>query len=291
VTSVLRSRVVARIALIGDLHGSWDERDVRAFNASDYDLLVFTGDLGSGTAKNGIDIARRVSRLTKPSIVMPGNNDAPYLPEIRAEFGHQRGIASILDIRATDAPRRARVLLCGYGVHCFRLSGHELSLVTARPCALGGGEFSFRDQVERDYGVGTVAQSTERLQALVDEVQTQRLLIVGHNGPQGLGHSAADIWGCDFRREEGDWGDPDLTAAIERAVERGLEVTVVAGHMHHRLRHGGQRRWQLERGGIRYINPARVPRIYPEGDREVRYHVALELESDGISVSEVKWTD
>ena len=36
-----------RIALIGDLHSSWDETDVAYFNRSDYALLLFTGDLGA----------------------------------------------------------------------------------------------------------------------------------------------------------------------------------------------------------------------------------------------------
>ena len=83
---------MARIALIGDLHGSFDALDVAAFNDSDYDLLIFTGDLGSGTAKNGVEIARLLSGLHTPTIVMPGNNDAPFLAEIAAEFGHQRDV-------------------------------------------------------------------------------------------------------------------------------------------------------------------------------------------------------
>jgi predicted phosphodiesterase len=91
---------VARIALIGDLHGSWDDTDVRAFNASDHDMMLFAGDLGSGTARNSVEIARSISGLTKRAIVMPGNNDADFLPEIAAEFGRQRGIAELIQLGA-----------------------------------------------------------------------------------------------------------------------------------------------------------------------------------------------
>ena len=279
-----------RIGLIGDLHGSWDAEDVLAFNASDYDLLLLTGDLGSGTAKNGLQIAQSVSQLTKRAIVMPGNNDAPYLAEIAAEFGHQRGLAAILDLRKGVTSHHAQVILCGYRVHQLSLAGRELSVLTGRPCAMGGGEFSFQDDVARNYGVHDMEESTRKLRELVEHVDTQDLLILGHNGPYGLGERAADLWGRDFRPEQGDWGDPDLAEAIAHAKERGHRLTVVAGHMHHRLRDGGQRAWQVERDGVLYVNPARVPRIRPGGDRELRYHVALEIDEHAMVASEIEWT-
>jgi len=282
---------VAKIALIGDLHGSWDDADVRAFNASDYDLLLFTGDLGSGTGQNGVKIARSIARLTKQTIVMPGNNDANFLPEISAEFGHQRGIAELMKLAARENFERARIVLCGYRLHRLEIRGHDLTLLTARPCAMGGGEFSFPEQLARNYGIHDMQESTEALLRLMDRVQTKTLLILAHNGPRGLGARAADIWGCDFRDEEGDWGDPDLQLAVARARERGHSTTVIAGHMHHRLRNGGRRTWQMRRDGVLYVNPARVPRIYAGADVELRHHAALELGSPGTDpeIREVEW--
>ncbi|NNE20107.1 MAG: hypothetical protein HKN10_16695, partial [Myxococcales bacterium] len=177
---------MARIALIGDLHGSFDALDIAAFNDASYDLLIFTGDLGSGTAKNGLEIAKLVSRLTTPTIVMPGNNDAPFLAEIAAEFGHQRGLSAIFDLDRGVASKRAEVILCGYRLHELPLPGFALSVVTGRPCAMGGGEFSFGSEVSRAYGIANMEESTERLISLVDAVDTERLLLVGHNG-----HSAS----------------------------------------------------------------------------------------------------
>ena len=280
---------MARIALIGDLHGRFDALDVAAFNDSDYDLLIFTGDLGSGTARNGVEIARLVSGLRTPTIVMPGNNDAPFLGQIAAEFGHQRGLSAILDLGLSIASKRAQVILCGYRLHRLPLPGLVLSIVTGRPCALGGGEFSFSAEVSRVYGVGTMQESTERLLALVDTVDTDRLLILGHNGPAGLGDQSTDLWGADFLPEAGDWGDPDLAAAVVRAKDRGLDTVVVAGHMHQHTKAGSMRTWRLNRDGVEFINPARVPRIYAGDACELRYHVALDIDGDHVDVREVEW--
>jgi len=280
---------MARIALIGDLHGSFDALDVSAFNDSDYDLLIFTGDLGSGTSQNGVEIARLVSDLRTPTIVMPGNNDTPFLANIAAEFGHQRGLSAILDLDLSVAAKRAKVILCGYRLHRLPLPGLALSVVTARPCAMGGGEFSFPSEVSRVYGIGTMDDSTERLLTLVDAVDTHQLLLVGHNGPFGLGGRATDLWGADFRSEEGDWGDPDLAAAVVRAKDRGLETIVVAGHMHHVTRTGAIRTWHARHDGVEFVNPARVPRIYEGADCELRYHVALDIDADGFELREVEW--
>lgn len=282
--------VPAAIALIGDLHGSWDEREVRTFNASDYDLLIFTGDLGSGTAQNGVAIARSMAGLTKPTLVMPGNNDAPFLPEITAEFEYQRGLSAILDLSSHEGSHRG-VKLCGYGLHRMSLGGEAFSVLSGRPCAMGGGEFSFPEELERNYRIADMEESTRKLLELVDAVETTRLVILGHNGPHGLGSSREDIWGCDFRPEYGDWGDPDLAAATDRAKERGHEIVVVAGHMHHGLRGGGLRRWEHRRDGIHYVNPARVPRIYASTDQEIRYHVALHIDGDGFRFAPITWND
>lgn len=282
--------VTTTIALIGDLHGSWDDQDVRAFNASDYDLLIFTGDLGSGTARNGVAIAQSMSRLSKPAIVMPGNNDAPFLSEIAAEFGFQRGLAAILELDGRERSN-AHISLSGYRLHRIACAGQTVSIVTGRPCAMGGGELSFPVELERNYEISSMQASTDRLLALINEVDTQKLLILGHNGPYGLGTRAGDIWGCDFRAEEGDWGDPDLAAAVQRARTRGLDVFVVAGHMHQGLRTGGHRRWEHRQDGVMYVNPARVPRIYADDTTELRYHVALDIHEDGFFAREVTWSD
>ena len=46
-----------RIAVVGDIHLLWDERDTEAIDACGYDLVLFVGDL----AGFGLDDALRVS--------------------------------------------------------------------------------------------------------------------------------------------------------------------------------------------------------------------------------------
>ena len=96
------------------------------------------------------------------------------------------------------------------------------------------------------------------------------------------------MWGCDFRPGGGDWGDPDLEAAIDHALARGKRVlAVVAGHMHHRTKCGNERPWRLDRDGVIYVNAAKVPRIFAADSRVQRHHVALEIGAAGAAVTEV----
>src|ERR1044071_5969224 len=104
----------AKVALIGDLHSSWDAADAEYFNGSDYELLLFTGDLGSGRRNDGVEIARSLSRLTRPTLVMLGNNDADEHARISAELSYQQGRARLLQARTSARPSLASVRACGF---------------------------------------------------------------------------------------------------------------------------------------------------------------------------------
>ena len=285
-----------KIAVIGDLHGNWDDWDVRYFNESDYDLLLFTGDLGSGTGAAGVMVARSIARLAKRALIMPGNNDVQSQPEIAAEFSHQRGLIELLGAGSRDRSRAlgsssGQVELCGYSLHPLSLGGMSLTLLAGRPHSMGGDEISFAEHLERNHGISTLRMSTERLQALVAEVPTEELIVISHNGPAGLGSQPTDMWGCDFREGAGDWGDPDLAAALERARELGKRVlAVIGGHMHLKIRSGQERAPRVERDGTLYINPARVPRIQGTPDGVQRSHVCLEIDSGGVRANEITVT-
>ena len=118
----------------------------------------------------------------------------------------------------------------------------------------------------------------------------QDIIFLSHNGPAGLGAARDDIWGCDFRPSGGDFGDPDLRAVIDYARAQGKTVhAVMAGHMHHRLKRGGERRcWQTTGDGVLYINAARVPRIRRRAEQQPRHHVALTLDEHGAR-AQVLW--
>jgi len=279
----------AQIALIGDLHGHWDAVDEQYFNASNHDLLLFTGDLGSGGRENGVQIARSLVRLAKPALVMPGNNDAPHLPLIASEFAHQRGLVELLQLGAQAAHRSVReaageARLCGYSVHPLELGGCGITLIAGRPFAMGGGELSYPERVHEAHGIGTLEHSTQRLCELVDEAPTRDVLFLSHNGPFGLGDDPTDLWGCDFKSEREDWGDRDLAEAIAHAKRQDKRVlAVVAGHMHLHTRQGRPRTSQRIHEDTLYINPARVPRIYAGPVCELRHHAVLDLIFDRVA--------
>lgn len=287
------------IAVIGDLHSAWEVEDVGYFNRSDYRWVLVTGDLGRSRSQDGRGIARSLLQLVPETLVMLGNNDVDEYPHIRAELTYRKARADLL----ADAMPAASVVplrsdhgrLAGFSLHPLELNGLHVTVVAARPFSMGGPELAFPDALERAYGVATMQQSSDRLRALIDAVPTEHVVFLAHNGPTGLGGRADDIWGRDFHPAAGDWGDPDLRAAIDHALARGLRVlAVVAGHMHWALREqpSVQRHWQLRADGILYLNASRVPRIFQSASgATVRHHVRLTLTSSAASAEEILVAD
>jgi len=281
----------AEIALIGDLHRHWDERDVAYFNGSDYDLLLFIGDLGDGTVETDRRIAQTIAKLEKPALIMPGNNDAEHAALIEAELHHQQGLGSLRALVDDPAPETRRgassVEVVGFCTRVLMGTRTPYTMVCGRPYAMGGGELSYARFLDERFGVDSMERSTARLLSLVDGVETRDVLFVAHQGPFGLGEEPEALWSCDFLEGRHDWGDPDLRAAIDHARTRGLRVLgVLAGHMHHGLVGGGTRRWVEERDSILYVNPARVPRIFSDGSEEIRHHVAITVGEHGLRAEE-----
>ncbi len=281
----------SRLAVVGDLHDHWSEFDLESLNQSDYRLILFVGDLGRGEATSQ-RIARSIAQLERPALVMPGNADAPYALELGAEFALRRGLGQLFG-GAEDAVGAeslgSGVALCGYSLHRLRLAGLDFTIVAGRPYSMGGPGLTFEPQLHRSFGVASLADSTKRLVDLVDGAETEALLFLSHNGPSGLGQRATDLWGCDFRPEEGDWGDPDLEVAIAHARASGRCVLgVVAGHMHLRVRGREQEReWMRRVGDTLYVNAARVPRIERRRGGATHHHVALAFDASGMRAEEV----
>jgi uncharacterized protein (TIGR04168 family) len=279
------------VAVLGDLHSAWNGADVAYFNASDYELILFTGDLGASGPRDGARIARALSGLQRPALVMPGNNDVAQYGELAAELTYRRAQVDLLSETfggAATSDGRGQVRMCGLSAHRFELSDGPLTVIAGRPFAMGGNEASFPDALERSFGVRTLEASADKMRALVDEVRDGRLIFLAHNGPAGLGDEADAIWGRDFVAPPCDWGDTDLAAAIEHARARGrAPAAVIAGHMHWALRSGGARREQLERDGILYLNAARVPRIVQSGADMLHHHIALGFEDGKARVEQL----
>ena len=284
---------MVQIAVIGDVHRHFSAEDVAYFNNSDYDLILVVGDLANWWPHEGHQVARTMSQLKKPCLLIPGNHDTVTAYQLLAEVKQYRTFMRLSTIghgRRERSLRRAlgSITYCGYSTHAFNVRGVPFGVVAARPYTMGGPKLGFKHRLEQVYGITSMEESAERLERCLDQATSDRLIVLAHNGPTGLGASREDIWGCDFLPEEGDYGDPDLERAIAYAQNTGKRVMcVVAGHMHRKLQGGGQRLWQLEKDGIYYLNAARVPRIFRQDGEIVRHHIRLSFDESSFEIEEL----
>jgi uncharacterized protein (TIGR04168 family) len=279
-----------KLAVIGDVHMAFDEADVRWLNASDYDAVLLCGDLPGYRHGRALEVAAVMAGLSKPAFMVPGNHDATSLANLVGEVAGTPVLNPLAGWSQHQRVERLRealgpVVLGGYSWHTLGAGAGVVGLVIGRPHAMGA-RLSFRRYIARRYAIETLEASARELCAVVDACPHRRLVFLGHNGPTGLGAAPTDPWGADFGKG-GDWGDPDLRAAIDHARATGREVlAVVAGHMHHRTKQGLDRRWQATVDGVTYVNAARVPRHFERAGITVRHHVALALDGAQCTASE-----
>lgn len=286
-------RVRARIAVVGDIHLSWNEQDIAYFNQSSYDMILFVGDLPGRGHRGLLQVASALAKVRLPALFIPGNHDgvanSQFLGElmqqkyiIESQSRHQDRLCAEL-VRAL-APVRSTC----YERHLYSIRGSTFEIISARPHSMGGPNVAYYPYLRRKYGIENMRDSTSRLKSLVDQSNCRNIIFLAHNGPTGLSYKRDDIWGCDFRRAEGDHGDPDLRAAIDYArIKERRVLAVVAGHMHDHLRGGGKRKRFAREQGTAMINTARVPRIFKEGGEVKRHHVCLEITSERAIAWEV----
>lgn len=274
----------ATIGVIGDVHLFWDAQDVAFFNGSDYDMLLFVGDLAAYTQVRGLKVARSLRKLRIPAMCIPGNHDGLHAFQLGAEIAPRAHRLRNAFCQGQEWRCRALnralgdVKLASYSRHKIEPSGITLNLVVCRPHSIGGRRVACLRYLAQKYGVDSMDASTARLKALVDECDDAPVLFLAHNGPSGLGDRADSIWGCDFRRREEDWGDRDLEEAVRYAKEGGRAVlATVAGHMHRRTKSGKDRPGQVRKDGTLYVNAAEVPRHRIKSGTMRRHHVRLTL--------------
>jgi uncharacterized protein (TIGR04168 family) len=275
-------KAMTKLAIIGDAHMQFDDDDVRFFNSSDYDAILFVGDLASKNPDSMFRLLPVINRLSKPAYLIPGNHDTTG---VRAIIGEVTQNQFLINFGASSQPGRMQRLkteltgatLCGYSLH--QLPGN-LQMVAARPFSMGSTNrtVNFRPFLEKEYGVATLGESREKIKSLIDRVSSP-YLVLAHHGPLGLGSKATDMWGADFLPQETDFGDADLAEAIAYAHSVGKSpLAVIAGHMHYPTKHGKKpKQWWIRKEGVLYINAARWPRIFRHEGRLLHHHVRLEI--------------
>lgn len=256
------------ILVFGDLHGHFDEEDLAFVEERKPELVLFLGDLGDEDP----DIATRIREIQAPFRILLGNHDAWY------SFRHDKvseKLARLLEIVGDED--------IAYKLEEWPEFG--LSILGGRPFSWGGPSLRSPAVYEDLYGIKSLEDSTTALLAAASKAKNP-LLVLAHNGPKGLGSEPDDIYGKDFGRPGGDWGDRDLQVAIKTLKEQGQEIPlVVAGHMHHRLAYpkGAERRLIAEYKGTFYVNPARVPRIFESDSGEtLRHYLSIRVEDGEI---------
>lgn len=234
---------------------------------TDPTLTVFVGDLGDEDSR----IAQRIADLPMPTCCILGNHDA-WL--------------SFRQKAPTPALRKSlEVLGSKHLAYSYRdLDEAKISLVGCRPFSWGGPSLRSPELYDELYGVTDHESSAARIVEAAESAGHRTIVLVAHNGPYGLGKRSSDIFGKDFGKPGGDWGDRDLQLAIRQLTSKGFRVPlVVAGHMHHQLmfpRGDFRKRCVVKRDTI-YVNIARVPRIFRSSEGETTRHYARARFADG----------
>lgn len=275
-------------AVIGDMHMQFDENDVRFFNQSDYDAILMVGDLSTKNPDSMFKLLPLLNALKKPTYLIPGNHDTTGVRQLIGEIMHNDFLITFgTDSQISRMKRLRQELsvptLCGYSQHTL---SPGLGMIAARPFSMGStnSTVNFKPFLHKEYGISTLAESAERLKALINGINPP-YIILAHHGPFGLGSQATDMFGADFLPQETDFGDADLAEAIAHARATGKPpLAVIAGHMHYPTKHGKKpKQWWLKRDGILYLNAARWPRIFRHEGRELHHHVRLTVSQDGAT--------
>ena len=194
-----------RLAIIGDVHLHFNEHDVSYFNRSDYDLVLFVGDLVNYAPWRGAQVWSLIQQLNKPTLFMPGNHDGTNVFQLIAEVLGHSALAKVSGMGQTKSYRAltqslSNATFCSYSLHPFEIGGFEFDIVAGRPFSMGGPNLSFRPYLRKVFKVDSIADSSLLINQQIDQSKHKNILFFAHNGPSGLGDKRDNIWGCDFKR-------------------------------------------------------------------------------------------
>ena len=273
------------IAVVGDVHDLWDERDELALKHLGVDLVLFVGDFGN----EAVDVVRQISQIELPKAVIMGNHDAWYSASSwgRAKAPYDRSkedrVQQQLDLLGDSE----------VGFSCKDFPQFDLSVVGSRPFSWGGSTWRNKQFYRDRYDVNSFNESTEKIVTAAKNAACETLIFIAHNGPVGLGDRCEDICGKDWRPVGGDYGDPDFAEALAKARSFGKSIPLVTfGHMHHRLKYTDKRRTILiDRTGTIYLNAACVPRIKGKMPNLNRSFSLVTLNRGAIEQISLVWLD
>ena len=276
-----------RIAVVGDVHEQWELEDGVALKTLGVDLVLFVGDFGN----EAVAVVRAIAALDLPKAAICGNHDAWFTAT-------PWGVKNCpYDRTQEDRVQQQLELLGAAHVGYEKLDFPELNLavVGSRPFSWGGSDWKNAEFYRKRFGVTSFETSTARIVAAAERAESEIVLFLAHCGPTGLGDRPEDPCGRDWDPLGGDYGDPDLAAAIAKTRQLNKKVPLVAfGHMHHRLRHTKHiQRTALHRdeAGTIYVNAACVPRIIAAEKDTLRHFAFISLQSGCVDRVSSIWVD
>ena len=274
------------IAVVGDVHNQWEQEDEIALLHLGIDLVLFVGDFGN----EAVDVVSKIAQVKIPKAVIMGNHDAWYSA---SPWGKQK---APYDQSKEDRVQQQLDLLGNNHVGFSNLDFPQLNLsvVGSRPFSWGGSTWRNSQFYSDHYNVKSFAESTKQIVGAAQAASQKTLILIGHNGPFGLGNKPGAICGRDWKPEGGDYGDPDLQAAITEIQSLGKNIPLVTfGHMHHTLKHPyGERRTivDVQKDTI-YLNAACVPRITKHSDEVRRSFSLVSLDQGNVANISLVWLD
>ena len=168
----------------------------------------------------------------------------------------------------------------------------SFSIVGARPCSPGGG-FYLSKEVCAVFGPVTLQQSIDRIVSAADQAsKNEPIILLAHSGPAGLGSDPFSPCGRDWKPPAIDWGDRDLSIAIDEIRKKRTLDLVVFGHTHHILRRGKGKRITFVRDlwGTSFLNAACVPREGKDSSGELLRHFSwVEFKNNKLNHVSHRW--
>jgi len=275
------------IAVVGDVHDQWEAADGVALRRLGVDLVMFVGDFGN----ESVEVVRAIAALELPKAVILGNHDAWFTA---SPWGNKH---CPYDRSREDRVQQQLDLLgtvhIGYGKLDF--PELDITVVGGRPFSWGGSDWKNEKFYRTRFGVRNFEESAARIVAAAQSAACNTVLFLGHCGPTGLGDRPEDPCGKDWEPLGGDFGDPDLAAAIAQTRQAGTTIPLVAfGHMHHALRHTQhiqRRSIGIDDAGTVYVNTACVPRIVQTGSNCQRHFCRISLQECQVTQVAQIWID
>jgi uncharacterized protein (TIGR04168 family) len=279
------------VAIIGDVHGFWTQEDTSYFNSSDYDCILFVGDLKGRTSSSLKNIFPFLQKIKKEVFFSYGNWDTSNIVQVLGEVLQSSLLIQLGSYRHKNRIDNFNKNLENFHLGMYQLqSFNDLDLIIGRPFSFGN-QIAFVPTLKKIFQISNLEDSFLLYKKLIDQTSKQKLGFLTHNGPTGLGSNRDDIYGCDFKKEGGDWGDSDLEKAIEYAKSIGKKVIfAVSGHMHHTNNKSAfKRKWNTTKDGTLYINSAYVPRIKKTKTHNLHHHIRMELSTQSAPKFKEMW--